>query len=524
LFNTYHLSPGNAVESAQAHSLTIQDGKVWVTLVMQDEASADAATPQIAALGGEVKNRYQRWMDALAPIGVLDAISQLPGVSLVRWPTQIYQFGVTPDPSGGNSSQAGPNVTQGVVESNADDWHAANLRGQGMKIGVIDQFKDYTTAQALGELPAQLGIFNTLGTASRHGTAVAEIIYDMAPAVSMTLATLPLGDACVTFANTLLGLAQAGHKIVSSSVGSLTCGSGDGNDDPIASAASAVYNTYGTLFFQAAGNHARKHWDGNFLDTDADNWHEFASGDEVNNIGTLQAGFPVDLELRWNSWPTTNQDYDVCLLVQSGATWSIVTCAQNTQDGSQPPTESLYHVVAQTGNYGIGIYKFNATGSQTLDMFNFYFDFERQVQDRSIVGPATSAHVFAVAAIDAGTKLLESYSSHGPTRGPGGALTGGRNQPQLAGFANVDTWAYGPQEFNGTSSATPHVAGAAALIWAASPCFSPGQVTQTLRERAIDGGASGYDFLYGYGKLYLGAPYSNPCQLDKRVYVPMVRR
>jgi len=90
---------------------------------------------------------------------------------------------------------------------------------------------------------------------------------------------------------------------------------------------------------------------------------------------------------------------------------------------------------------------------------------------------------------------------------------GGSVKPDLAAFANVDTRAYGTtpgQQFNGTSSATPHVAGAAALVRGAFPGYGPAQVTAFLTGRAIDMGPPGRDTISGYGRLWLGdSPASN---------------
>src|SRR6185369_11611026 len=54
---------------------------------------------------------------------------------------------------------------------------------------------------------------------------------------------------------------------------------------------------------------------------------------------------------------------------------------------------------------------------------------------------------------------------------------------------------------SGTSMASPHVAGVAALIRAQHPEFSPEQVRQALRSGADDIGAAGFDTQFGYGRL-----------------------
>lgn len=52
---------------------------------------------------------------------------------------------------------------------------------------------------------------------------------------------------------------------------------------------------------------------------------------------------------------------------------------------------------------------------------------------------------------------------------------------------------------NGTSMATPHVAGVAALVWSANPSWTNAQIRQALNVTAADLGARGYDTSFGWG-------------------------
>lgn len=54
---------------------------------------------------------------------------------------------------------------------------------------------------------------------------------------------------------------------------------------------------------------------------------------------------------------------------------------------------------------------------------------------------------------------------------------------------------------SGTSLASPIVAGVAALMLAAKPSLTPAVVTQLLEATAGDGGPTGYDTAYGYGRV-----------------------
>lgn len=52
---------------------------------------------------------------------------------------------------------------------------------------------------------------------------------------------------------------------------------------------------------------------------------------------------------------------------------------------------------------------------------------------------------------------------------------------------------------SGTSMATPHVAGVAALVWSANPSWTNRQVREALDATALDLGAPGYDTSFGWG-------------------------
>lgn len=55
--------------------------------------------------------------------------------------------------------------------------------------------------------------------------------------------------------------------------------------------------------------------------------------------------------------------------------------------------------------------------------------------------------------------------------------------------------------FGGTSGATPHVAGTAALIWSINPLLTTEQVSMILQTTAVEKGAAGKDNRYGAGRI-----------------------
>ncbi len=66
-----------------------------------------------------------------------------------------------------------------------------------------------------------------------------------------------------------------------------------------------------------------------------------------------------------------------------------------------------------------------------------------------------------------------------------------------AGYSSGDYF----DEFNGTSSATPHAAGIGALVWSQDPSLTNAELRTVLRNTCDDLGASGYDNQTGYGRL-----------------------
>ncbi|WP_394202454.1 S8 family serine peptidase [Shewanella waksmanii] len=110
--------------------------------------------------------------------------------------------------------------------------------------------------------------------------------------------------------------------------------------------------------------------------------------------------------------------------------------------------------------------------------------------------PASYDEVMSVAAVDSsGTKAsFSQYNSQVEIAGPG---------------VNVNsTWNDGGyKSISGTSMATPHVAGVAALVWSHFPSCSPAEVRNALNMTAEDRGASGRDTSYGYGIVKAKAAY-----------------
>lgn len=80
----------------------------------------------------------------------------------------------------------------------------------------------------------------------------------------------------------------------------------------------------------------------------------------------------------------------------------------------------------------------------------------------------------------------------------------------------------GYRSASGTSMATPHVTGLAALVWSLRPGYSATQVQDLIKATAVDLGPAGQDPDYGYGRIDAAAALRALPELPFRSYLPFV--
>jgi hypothetical protein len=524
--------PAGARAYADQHLLVVDEGQVQVEILTTEEAVPDLIEA-IEAAGGEYEGHFQDLMQALVPLGAVEALAERPDVLFVREPERAV-----PDDLAAFSSPAdiGAETTQGVAASNADAWHAAGFTGNGVRVAVFDAgFKGYTGL--LGkELPTKVKTYDHSGGGmdggTVHGTAVAEIVHDMAPDADMSLHRV---TTTIALSKAIDQAIADGADVITMSLSWNSGGPGDGTGTMADIVKKA--RDQGIVFFKSAGNQANTTWSGTFVDQplNAFVYHNWGGPKWANFVGPgngscyfISAGSVISGNLHWDDWTQVKQNYDLHLYRWDHNTNIMyrVASSKNLQSGAagQTPTESVSYVAPITACYAWVVEKVKADRNVCFRLItpSSLSHLDEWTTARSLPFPADAPTIFAVGAVDA-TKpyAYETYSSQGPTFGKGGACSGGVTKPEASAYANVDTESYGSKGFNGTSAATPHFGGAGALVLDAYPSYSPALVVSFLESRAEDLGAPGKDTVFGAGRLYLGAP---PADYDYEIFLPVITR
>jgi len=526
LYRALAVRRGKAYLSLPTDTRLASDGQVEVDITAEIDA---VLLERVRETGGRVLNAHPRYhaMRAIVPLDALDSLIAEPAVRFIA-PAAAFRVRIT---------------TEGDSAHGTDTARMAfGVDGTGVSVGLISDSVDaLADLQTAGELPMDVTVLadqdGNPGTS--EGTALMEIVHDMAPGADLFFATAKGGQA--QFAQNILDLAAAGCDVIADDVEYFS--EPAFQDGIIAQAVDQVFAD-GVIYFSAAGNEGNLNkgtsgvYEGPYMPTAVSaplaglSAHDYGGGETGNTVTTDlrpdTGGEAPFFTLQWNDpQGASGNDYDLFLL--DAGMMNVIGASTNTQDGTQNPYEEIdSRGVDHTGAHLVVV--LTAGNPDRFIRLNTHRGMLMHATEGQIYGHPAARGALAVAAVFSnfgtlfdGTESVETFSSDGPrriffnadgspvARGAGGIL---RDKPDVAAADGVMTATPGFNPFFGTSASAPHAAAISALFTSAFGSIPIGDSVDIFKSSALDIEAPGFDRDSGSGIIMGDEALGTPIFVD----------
>ena len=506
-----------------------------VTVDLRAEVTPEVLE-RIRELGGRVLSSFEHYraIRAEMPLSEVEALAAHDAVRSIRTAdkavTRKRPRKLAPDILI-DVLEAGSRTTQGDVAHRANTARTTHgVDGTGIGIGVLsDGVGSLAARQATGDLPARVTVLPGQLGEGDEGTAMLEIVHDLAPGAELYFATAFGGQA--RFAANIEALCEAGADIIVDDVYNFF--EAPFQDDIIAQGVNAAVAD-GCFYFSAGGNAGNKNdgtagvWEGDFAagsplvlnSVTVGTQHDFGGGVTHNRI-TEDSDYGYVL---WWADPLEGSanDYDLFMLDENA---NVLRSSTRIQDGTRDPYEYISSGEDDHTDARLVIVQVSGAADRYLRLDTLEGQLAVSTAG-SLFGHSAAESAIAVAAVAVqsaggtggvfdGTESVRTSNSDGPRRiffEPDGtpitagnfSSTGGKllRKPDLAAATCVRTTTPGFSIFCGVSSAAPHAAAIGALVLEGAE--GPNSLTQAQLLTAMTGAsldieASGVDRDSGAG-------------------------
>lgn len=465
---------------ATAHAAGPDPDRVWITFKPGARTQVEQA---LQAAGARVHHRFDdlRAFAASVPPQALDGLRRNPGVDLVepdalRYPMaelQPYGIGMVQAPQvWGNGIEGGVKVCviDSGIHATHEDLAGLNLSGHA------------STGQSWNTDTCGHGS-HVAGTIAARSNA-AGVVGVAKGSIALHIVKVFDGASCGwSYSSTLVDAAQkcanAGAKVISMSLGGSTSSTTERN------AFQSLYDQ-GVLHVAAAGNDGSTRMS---YPASYDSVISVAAIDSAKALASFsQRNSQVELAAPGVGVLSTVPQVDATLAV--GTSSYIVSALEGSAQGNASGALANGGRCTSAGSW---------TGQVVL-CERGDISFAEKVANAT-AGGAVAAVVYNNA--PGGFSGTLGSSSTIPaislSQEDGQALLKGAlgQTAQVSTVPNLQGNGYA--YYDGTSMATPHVSGVAALVWSANPAWTNVQIRQALTASAEDLGAAGRDTSFGWG-------------------------
>jgi subtilisin family serine protease len=543
--------------SIQLIAPSVSDGYVAIDAIAQRDKTPELVS-QLTTLGMQDIHSMGQIVSGSLPVSQLSSLNNVAGLSYARPSMKMitnYQS------SHHGQSSSGLVQSQGVKAMQADKARQFfRVDGKGVPIGVIsDSYNCLGGAEkgvTDGDLPANVNVLQerscTKAPATDEGRALMEILHDVAPASPLMFYSGQRGEVGseVEFALGILNLAAAGAKVI---MDDAFYPMEPMFQDGIITQVIDKVKSQGVAYFSAAGNYGREATELTYAETLINyfglqlNVVDFNPGSAVDDCLAINVPFNAfQSSLQWDEpfvslgGAGASNNFGVLLYTNADCAGAHALFIDDYNLGSpfgNDPMETFGIGIpdpsVSIGVLGIRVVRLNAATTLPSRMkMAFYSGVKitdaNAPRSGTLVPHANSRSAMAVGAAyyketpAFGTRpaKIEPFSSAGitpilfDTAGQRLAKPVLRQQPALVAPDGVDTSFFGGGDtdqsgfpnFLGTSAATPHAAGVAALMRQANPKATPDTIYQLLKRSSQDMDDPstprfdrGFDYATGYG-------------------------
>jgi hypothetical protein len=435
------------------------------------------------------------------------------------------------------------NTTEGDIAHGADTVRAQfGVDGTGISVAAMsDSVEALSDLINSGDLPNDVTVLpDQAGTGTSEGTALLEIIFDMAPGADLFFATAQGGEA--QFAQNIFDLFTAGNRVIVDDV--LYFAEPVFQDGPVAQMVDFV-SDQGVLYFTSAGNSGNLNsgtsgvFEG-LYDPIAPSGVLIKLVDSVHNFNGQGAGnevtqdSPFFFTLQWNdSYFAPTNDFDLFLM---DSTLENIVASSTDDQGQIPRAFEIIDSTQRddTGNQLVVGLK-GAIGKVGDQQTTIHVNANRgrlaQNTDGQIFGHPGANGAITVGAVDhfssnggpftgGSANPIETFSSDGPRTiffdASGQPLTQPevRQKPDVSAADGVSTNTPGFNPFFGTSASAPHSAAIAALFKEAFPNIPSTSARDIFQSSALDIEDPGFDRDSGNGIMMADRSLETPIFAD----------